>query len=341
MNPRTGTLYITPVPLYYHLIPIFTTDTMSLPVNFDCYLCRANYYRNSASNDTILESVTDSTIVIDGVLHQHHSRGAKAFEIVASTGQVYVPHISNEQYMALLADTNPDRFHLFTGRLSHLLVHMAIGSVVAIPTADGVMLVRLVSDPMIGAMTGRSVFSFSGSTAPYCGGAEGADTLLHVDGVLERPGSTQPFHTVHRSIEVIGYLSPGSSTYVRLMNTQQVTTTVKMLASRADIKLTLAEAMASASDSDSDSDPVPIGPGPASSNSSASSTTEEVSGYMLCTCYPDHESHATTLIGMLDIVRETHGTEETPVSGCSCPICSFQMGQCVQCFGTLLNEECV
>ena len=314
---------------------------MSLPVNFDCYLCRANHHRNSASNDTILESVTASTIVIDGVLHQHHSRGAKAFEIVASTGQVYVPHISNEQYLAMLVDTNPDRFHLFTGRLSHVLIHMAIGSVVAIPTADGVMLVRLVSDPMmIAAMTGRFVFSFSGSTLAYCGGAEGADSLLHVDGVLERPGSTQPFHTVHRNIEVIGYLSPGSTTYVRIMNTQQVTTTVKMLASRADIKLTLAEAMSSVSvsASASDSDPVPIGPGTASSNSSASPTTEQINAYQLCECYPSHVAQETATRSMLAIAHTAHGTEFKPVAGCVCPICTGKIGQCVQCFGSLLND---
>lgn len=324
---------------------------MSLPVNSDCYLCRANHHRNSASNDTILESVTDSTIVIDGVLHQHHSRGAKAFEIVASTGQVYVPHISNEQYLAMLVDTNPDRFHLFTGRLSHVLVHMAIGSVVAIPTADGVMLVRLVSDPMmIAAMRGRYVFSFSNSPFAYCGGAEGADSLLHVDGVLERPGSTQPFHTVHRNIEVIGYLSPGSTTYVRIMNTQQVTTTVKMLAFRADIKPTLAEAMssvsvtpASASASASDSDPVPIGPaltgsGTASSNSSASPTTEQINAYQLCECYPSHVAQETTTRSMLAIAHTAHGTELNPVAGCVCPICTGKIGQCVQCFGSLLND---
>jgi hypothetical protein len=318
---------------------------MSIHVNYECYLCTVNNIRNQDNNEEILESVTDSTCVIDGVLHQHHSRGAKAFEIVASTGQVYVPHISNERYMALVADDEPASvFARFVGRLSHILIHMPIGSVIAIPTADGVMLVRLVSDPMTGAMTGRSVFSFSGSTAPYCGGAEGADTLLHVDGVLERPGSTQPFHTVHRSIEVIGYLSPGSRTYVRIMNTQQVTTTVKMLASRADIKPTLAEAMssvsvtpASASASASSASAL-TGPGTASSNSSASPTTEQINAYQLCECYPGHEAQETTTRSMLAIAHTAHGNEYVPITGCVCPICTDRIGQCVQCFGSLLND---
>jgi len=348
---------------------------MSIHVNYECHLCTANNIRNQDNNAEILESVTDSTCIIDGVLHQHHSRGANAFEIVASTGQVYVPHITNDQYMALVEDHEPASvFARFIGRLSHILIHMPIGSVVAIPTADGVMLVRLTSEPMTGAMTGRFVFSFSGRTTPYCGGAEGADTLLHVDDVLVRPGSTQPFHTAYRNIEVIGYLSPGSRTYVRIMNTQQVTTTVKMIASRADIKPTLAEAMSSVSvvpivsasasasasatvdstattatvdsadsvdsDSDSDSDPTPI----VASNSSVSTTTEEVATHLLCQCYPDHEAHETKIRDMLAIARETHGTEFIPVTGCSCPICTCQVGQCVQCFGSLLNEgsdDCV
>lgn len=312
---------------------------MSLHVNANCYLCVANHYRNEDNNYEMLESVTDSTIVIDGVLHQHHSRGAKAFEIVSSTGQVYAPHITEDQYMALSTNPSPLRFDTFTGRLSHMLIHMRTGSVMAIPTVDGVMLIRLVSDPLTGAMIGRSVFSFSGSTAPYCGGAEGADTLLHVDGVLERPGSTQPFHTVHRSIEVIGYLSPGSSTYVRIINTQQVTTTVKMLASRTDIKLTLAEAMASASAS-----AVPIGPGPGpgavSSNSAASShpTLDEATAHLVCECYSTDKS--LLVAKLLATAYRLHGSDlMDTLSECKCAICTNRIGQCVECFGALMREE--
>lgn len=306
---------------------------MSDFVNDYCSLCRDCRRRNDEYNVGLITSATETDLIIDGTLHQHRSRGATAFDIVASTGQVYVPHIREIHYTELSTSQDFVRTEI---PIAHLLLHMVTGSVVAIPTDAGVMLVRLDSGPITGAMTGRRVFSFSGSTAPYCGGAEGADTLLHVDGALERPGCTQPFHTVHRNIVVIGYLRPGSSTYAKIMGTRQVTTTVKMLVSLEDIKPTLAEAMSVAV---SVAPVAPVGPGTVSSNSSASSsaTMEEATVYLVCECYPGDKSLVAKLLAT---AYRLHGSDLTGTpSECQCAICTNQIGQCVECFGALMREE--
>ena len=315
---------------------------MSDFVNDYCPLCRDCRKRNNSYNTDIITSATVTDLVIDGTLHQHRTRGATAFTIVAATGQVYIPHISEADYHEL--DTSQD-FVCHVQPLSHLLIHMVTGSVVAIPTDAGVMLVRLVSGPITGPMTGRRVFSFSGSTAPYCGGAEGADSLLHVDGALERPGCSQPFHTVYRNIEVIGYLRPGSHTYSRIMASRQVTTTVKMLASLADIRPTLEEAMSeTATATATVTEAAPVGPGTVSSNSAASShpTLDDATAHLVCDCYPANKSLVATLLAT---AYRLHGSDlMSTLSECTCAICTNQIGQCVECFGALMREkeeECV
>jgi hypothetical protein len=227
-----------------------------------------------------------------------------------------------------------------------LLLHMVTGSILAIPTDAGVMLVRLDSGPITGPMTGRLVFSPTGRTTPYCGGAEGADSMLHVDGAMERPGCTQPFHTVYRNIAVIGYLRPGSHTYSRIMATRQVTTTVKLVVSLADIKPTLAEAMSDIGTVTATAT-APVGPGAAassavSSNSAASSsvTMEEATAVLVCECYPGNKSQYATVAKMLATAYKLHGSDlMDTLSDCHCAICTNQIGQCVECFGALLKEE--
>jgi hypothetical protein len=89
---------------------------------------------------------------------------------VAATRQVYIPGMDEETNSALEALTQS--FVDLERPISHLLSHMAATTVVAIPTAAGVMIVRLSSGPMRGAMRDRFVFTFGDST-PYRGGAEG------------------------------------------------------------------------------------------------------------------------------------------------------------------------
>ena len=311
---------------------------MSDFVNDYCSLCRDCRRRNDSYNVEVITSATETDLIIDGTLHQHRSRGATAFDILATTRQVYVPHIRESQYSELAASQDFVRAEF---PLSHLLLHMVTGSVVAIPTDAGVMLVRLVSGPITGPMTGRRVFSPSGRTTPYCGYAEGADSMLHVDGAMERPGCTeggvacsQPFHTVYRDIDVIGYLRPGSSTYTRIMATRQVTTTVKMLASLADIKPTLAEAMTETT--------APVSPDTVSSNSAASShpMLDEATAHLVCDCYPANKSQHATVATMLATAYRLHGSDlMSTLSDCQCAICTEQIGQCVECFGAIMRED--
>jgi hypothetical protein len=51
------------------------------------------------------------------------------------------------------------------------------------------------------------------------------------------------------------------------------------------------------------------------------------------------EAKEATVRSMLAIAHTAHGTEFKPVAECDCPICTCKIGQCVECFGTLLNEE--
>ena len=322
--------------LYYQLITLFTI-TMADFVNEYCRLCRDCRRRNDPYNVGVMTSGIDETeLIIDGTLHQHRSRGATAFDIVATTGQVYVPHIRESQYSELAASQNFERAEI---PIAHLLLHMVTGSILAIPTDAGVMLVRLDSGPITGPMTGRLVFSPTGRTTPYCGGAEGADSMLHVDGAMERPGCTQPFHTVYRNIAVIGYLRPGSHTYSRIMATRQVTTTVKLVVSLADIKPTLAEAML---DIGTATGPGTVSSSAVSSNSAASSsvTMEEAAAVLVCECYPTSKSQYATVAKMLATAYKLHGSDlMDTLSDCHCAICTNQIGQCVECFGALLKEE--
>ena len=326
--------------LYYQLITLFTI-AMADFVNEYCRLCRDCRRRNDPYNVGVMTSGIDETeLIIDGTLHQHRSRGATAFDIVASTGQVYVPHIRESQYSELAASQDFERAEI---PIAHLLLHMVTGSILAIPTDAGVMLVRLDSGPITGPMTGRLVFSPTGRTTPYCGGAEGADSMLHVDGAMERPGCTQPFHTVYRNIAVIGYLRPGSHTYSRIMATRQVTTTVKLVVSLADIKPTLAEAMSDIGTATAAAAAAaPVGPGTVSSNSAASSsvTMEEATAVLVCECYPASKSQHATVAKMLATAYKLHGSDlMDTLSDCHCAICTNQIGQCVECFGALLREE--
>jgi hypothetical protein len=323
--------------LYYQLITLFTI-TMTDFVNDHCRLCRDCRRRNDPYNVDIITSATETELIIDGTLHQHRSRGATAFDIVASTGQVYVPHIRESQYSELAASQDFERAEI---PIAHLLLHMVTGSILAIPTDAGVMLVRLDSGPITGPMTGRLVFSPTGRTTPYCGGAEGADSMLHVDGAMERPGCTQPFHTVYRNIAVIGYLRPGSHTYSRIMATRQVTTTVKLIVSLEDIKPTLAEAMSDIGTVTA-TGPGTVSSSAVSSNSAASSsvTMEEATAVLVCECYPASKSQHATVAKMLATAYKLHGSDLMgTLSDCDCAICTNQIGQCVECFGALLKEE--
>ena len=295
-------------------------------VNTHCRLCVANHRRNRFRNREILAGATADHLVLSGTVHQHYSRGAKAFEIVAATRQIYIPGMDEETNSALEALTQS--FVDLERPISHLLCHMAATTVVAIPTAAGVMIVRLSSGPMRGAMRDRFVFTFGDST-PYRGGAEGADSMLHVAGVLERPGCTRPLHTAHRNIEVVGYLSPASAAYSKIVATQQVTTSVKQLVLLTDIKPTLAEAMA-----------VAVAPSATiSGNSSACSSSASTTEHQLCKCYKGHEAKQTSVKAMLASALTIHGPALAFVAGCECPICIGQIGLCSDCHGVLWNEE--
>ena len=293
-------------------------------VNTHCRLCVANNKRNRFRNRHTSNDATADHLVLNGTLHQHYSRGAKAFEIVAATRQVYIPAMDEETNSALEALTQS--FVNLERPISHLLCHMAATSVVAIPTAAGVMIVRLSGGPMRGAMRDRFVFTF-GAATPYYGGAEGADSMLHVAGVLERPGCTRPLHTAHRNIEVVGYLSPASAAYSKIVATQQVTTSIKQLVLLTDIKPTLAEAMAVAPSAT------------ISGNSSACSSSASPTEHSLCKCYEGHEAKQTSVTALLASALAIHGPALTFVAGCECPICIGQIGLCSDCHGVLWNEE--
>ena len=307
-------------------------------VNTHCRLCVANHRRNRFRNREILAGATADHLVLSGTVHQHYSRGAKAFEIVAATRQIYIPGMDERTNCAL--DVLIQSFVDLERPISHLLCHMAATTVVAIPTAAGVMLVRLSGGPMRGAMRDRFVYTFGDST-PYYGGAEGADSMLHVAGVLERPGCTRPLHIAHRNIEVVGYLSPASAAYSKIMATQQVTTSVKQLVLLTDIKPTLAEAMA-----------VAVAPsatisGNSSACSSSASATEHsacsssasATEHQLCKCYAGHETKQTSIKALLASALTIHGPALAFVAGCECPICIGQIGLCSDCRGVLWNEE--
>jgi len=290
---------------------------MSDPVNephYYCDKCKANYFRNKERNDATLARKTEADLVIDGIL----DNGPQAMSNVSGSRQVYVPLVTEANYV-WLQSMHPDEVLDFYEQHSHILAHMPIRSVMAVRTVGGVLLVRLVSESRTGAMHGRFVFSPSGSTEPWRGCAEGAEYMMHVEGGIARPGCTMPFETVHRDIEVIGYLHRESPIFDKIVATKQVTTTVKLLALLTDIKPTLADAMASVV---------------VSSNSSAS-----VPIHMPCECYEGHEAMQPTVTAHLERAIAIHGVDLTPAEGCTCPICTCQIGLCAECYGVLWNDE--
>jgi hypothetical protein len=293
---------------------------MSDPVNephYYCAKCKSNYFRNKERNDATLASKTEADLVIDGIL----DNGPHAMSNVPASRQVYAPLVTEANYV-WLQSMHPDEVLDFYEPHSHILSHMPIRSVMAVRTVDRVLLVRLVSEAKTGAMRGRFVFSPSGSTEPWRGCAEGAEYMMHVEGGIARPRCTMPFETVHRDIEVIGYLHHESPIFNKIVTTKQVTTTVKLLARLTDIKPTLADAMA----------PVVV-----SSNSSASSSSVPV--HMPCECYEGHEAMLPTVTAHLAKAITIHGMDLNPVEGCDCPICSCKIGLCVECYGVLSNED--